>query len=356
MTTQIDLLLAGNPLSYAVVAGPGTASVSSRGVVTFSPTSSEVGNIPITIRASNALGSVSQTITFAVAAANPGLLTPRLSLDPATSVYTGSNQGVGASALGVDGKTPVAGSFALAYNGGLAAGNAGTYHVLATFTSADPKYRGATLLGTFTIAKATPTFNDLSSPTTTQGDATTTVTGTVGAGVGVPAGELIIVSLGGMYEDAVMGSNGLFSATFPVSKLAVGSHPISYIYFGDANFNGATGYATATVVPAVAPKITQQPADETISAGDYAVFTAAATGNPTPSVQWQVSTDGGLTFTNIAGNTSARTGTLVFVTDPSMDGDEYRAVFTNRVGTATTKVVTLHVQADTSGGGGGGDS
>jgi hypothetical protein len=73
-------------------------------------------------------------------------------------------------------------------------------------------------------------------------------------------------------------------------------------------------------------------------------------------VQWQVSTDGGLTFTNITGNTSARTGTLVFGTYTTMDGYEYRAVFTNRVGTATTRVVTLHVQADTSGGGGGGDS
>ena len=34
------------------------------------------------------------------------------------------------------------------------------------------------------------------------------------------------------------------------------------------------------------------------TAGSTATFTAAATGNPTPTVQWQVSTDGGATFTN----------------------------------------------------------
>ena len=28
-------------------------------------------------------------------------------------------------------------------------------------------------------------------------------------------------------------------------------------------------------------------------------FTAAASGTPTPTVQWQVSTDGGVTFTDI---------------------------------------------------------
>jgi hypothetical protein len=355
MTTQVSLLGGGNPLTYSVVAGPGTASVNSKGVVTFSPTSTELGNIPVTIRVSNALGTASQTITFAVSAAAPNLLTPRLSISPTTTVYDGLSQGVLASAVGVDGKTPVAGSFAIAYNGVPGAGNAGTYQVLATFTSADPKYRSATLLTTYTIARATPAYNYLTSPTITQGDATTTVTGTLGVGgLTVPAGEMIIVSVDGAYGDAVMGINGFFTATFAVSKLAVGTYPISYSYPGDANFKGATGYATARVVPALAPKITLQPTDETVSAPDPAVFTAAASGNPTPSVQWQVSTDGGLTFANITGNTSALTDTLVVGTYTTMDGYEYRAVFSNRVGTATTNAVTLHVQADT--GGGGGDS
>jgi hypothetical protein len=64
-------------------------------------------------------------------------------------------------------------------------------------------------------------------------------------------------------------------------------------------------------------------------------------------VQWQVSTDGGVTWANITGNSSAQTDALtVYVSDTSMNGYKYRAVFTNRVGTATTTAATLTVEGD----------
>ncbi len=53
-----------------------------------------------------------------------------------------------------------------------------------------------------------------------------------------------------------------------------------------------------------APSITTNPSDTTVCAGSAVSFSAAATGVPTPTVQWQVSTDGGATFTNLAGATS----------------------------------------------------
>src|SRR5882724_1744004 len=59
------------------------------------------------------------------------------------------------------------------------------------------------------------------------------------------------------------------------------------------------------------PTITTQPANQTVTAGQTATFTAAATGSPTPTVQWQVSTDGGTTFSNVSGATST---TLSFTT------------------------------------------
>ncbi len=54
-----------------------------------------------------------------------------------------------------------------------------------------------------------------------------------------------------------------------------------------------------------------------------------------------MSTDGGNTFTNIAGATST-TLTLTSTT-ASQNGYKYRAVFTNSVGSATTTAATLTV-------------
>ena len=102
-----------------------------------------------------------------------------------------------------------------------------------------------------------------------------------------------------------------------------------------------TNAATLTVNTAqFAPSVTTQPASQPVTAGQTATFTAAASGNPTPTVQWQVSTDSGITFINISGATSA---TLSFTATTAQNGDEYQAVFTNSVGTATTNAATLTV-------------
>jgi hypothetical protein len=74
------------------------------------------------------------------------------------------------------------------------------------------------------------------------------------------------------------------------------------------------------VVPLAVPQVTLNPTDATTSVGDPVYFTAAATGSPTITVQWQVSTDGGTTFTNITGNTSAQTTTLSFYASASQNG------------------------------------
>jgi hypothetical protein len=78
-----------------------------------------------------------------------------------------------------------------------------------------------------------------------------------------------------------------------------------------------------------------------VVAGQTASFTAAADGTPAPAVRWQVSTDGGASFADLAGATAA---TLSFVpTSVSASGTEYRAVFTNSAGSATSAAATLTV-------------
>ena len=50
--------------------------------------------------------------------------------------------------------------------------------------------------------------------------------------------------------------------------------------------------------------MTTQPSAQSITYGDNATFSAAASGDPTPTVQWQASTDAGATWNNLSGETS----------------------------------------------------
>ncbi|HAM71566.1 MAG TPA: hypothetical protein DCM86_07990 [Verrucomicrobiales bacterium] len=88
------------------------------------------------------------------------------------------------------------------------------------------------------------------------------------------------------------------------------------------------------------PKLTGAPGDIAVSAGITVGFAATASGFPTPTVQWQVSTDGGVTFVDIPGATST---TLSFPAQAADNGKQFRAVFTNPLGTATTPAATLTV-------------
>jgi hypothetical protein len=66
--------------------------------------------------------------------------------------------------------------------------------------------------------------------------------------------------------------------------------------------------------------------------GAIATYLAAATGSPTPTVQWQSSSDGSR-FTDIPGATST---TLVIQTATTRNIYQYRAVFTNSAGSVAT--------------------
>jgi hypothetical protein len=112
------------------------------------------------------------------------------------------------------------------------------------------------------------------------------------------------------------------------------------------NTIGASASSTASnpVVPTAPPAVTTQPSDSSVAAGQPYSFTAAATGVPAPTVQWQVSTDG-TNFTDIAGATDTTvSGTATY----AGAGDEFRAVFSNGVGTVTTNAATLFVTTPSS--------
>ncbi len=136
--------------------------------------------------------------------------------------------------------------------------------------------------------------------------------------------------------------NGATSTTLTLNNLTADRNGQEYQAVFTNNVGSiATSAATLTVLsPAT---VTANPSDQTVIAGRTATFVAAASGYPEPTVQWQVSTDGGKTWTSITGADSL----LLIFTNVSLsqDGDEYRAVFTNSINTATTTAATLTVQS-----------
>ena len=89
----------------------------------------------------------------------------------------------------------------------------------------------------------------------------------------------------------------------------------------------------------LASSITTQPTNQIVCAGSRVGFTAA-NANPTTNVQWQRSTNGGVMWTDIAG---ANLATTTFTAQPSENGDEYRAVFSNSAGNVASDAATLAV-------------
>ena len=104
-----------------------------------------------------------------------------------------------------------------------------------------------------------------------------------------------------------------------------------------------TGEPTGgTVVKA--PTIDTQPVSQTVTAGNTATFTVAASGERL-TYQWQQSADNGLSWTDIDGATSA-TYTIA-ATSTDMSGTQYRCVVSNSAGSVTSNAVTLTVNAAT---------
>ncbi len=90
-------------------------------------------------------------------------------------------------------------------------------------------------------------------------------------------------------------------------------------------------------------QVVLDPTDNTpVCPSGTARFVAAAIGSPRPTVQWQVSTNGGVSYTNLAGATSdtLQLNSLTI----AMNSNRYRAVYTNTNGSSTSAPATLHVE------------
>ena len=98
----------------------------------------------------------------------------------------------------------------------------------------------------------------------------------------------------------------------------------------------------------MSPRVTQSPTDQSVDAGDTVTLVAAAEGTPDPAVRWQVSPDGGQTWTPVEGTDK---NAYSFTAKAAQDGYRYRAEFSNSVGTTRTSPITLTVKESDGGGG-----
>jgi hypothetical protein len=183
--------------------------------------------------------------------------------------------------------------------------NAGTYNFTVTLG-------GVNGTGTLLVSKATATVNVTNYTGTYDGVSHTASVSILGVG------------------NVVLASNSISGTNVADSGTATAS------ITGLTNYNDASGTATLTISDTV-PVVTTQPSNTTVTAGANASFSAAASGSPATTVQWQVSIDG-TNWSNIAGATST---TYSFGTTVADNGKRFRAIFTNSAGSVTSDPAVL---------------
>jgi hypothetical protein len=186
---------------------------------------------------------------------------------------------------------------------------------------------------------ATPQITTQPASETVAAGSTASFTATASAAP-APNVEWLVSTDGGHTWTLVLGA---FSTTYSFTATAADNgDEFEAVFWNDSS---ATTSSPATLTIGGAPQVTTQPSSVTVLAADSASFSAAASGTPTPSVQWQVSTDGGNSWGAIAGATAA---TYTFTTSGQESGYQYRAVFTNALGSAATSPAALTLTDQTS--------
>lgn len=128
----------------------------------------------------------------------------------------------------------------------------------------------------------------------------------------------------------------------------VGTSPYTFSVTA-TNTAGTSSAVPFTIVVQTGPAITAQPSNQSVTVGNSAVFSVAASSTPTVSgYQWQRSTNSGGSWFNLS-DTGAYSGSsspslTVANTTTSMNGDQFRVIVTNTIGTSTSNAATLTVR------------
>ena len=141
------------------------------------------------------------------------------------------------------------------------------------------------------------------------------------------------------YKDGAILS-GATASTYPITAFQTNNAGVYSAVI--SNSAGSTTSDTGTLTlanSATAPVFTAQPASQTVTAGAGVTFTAAASGSPAPTYQWQKNGSG------ISGATGA---SYTIAITAIGDAGSYAVVATNSVTSVTSGTATLTVNAATS--------
>ena len=136
---------------------------------------------------------------------------------------------------------------------------------------------------------------------------------------------------------------GATSASFSTGATTLAQDSTHYRVVVSNGLGSVTSSAaTLTVTPAVvAPVVLAQPADQAVVAPASATFNVTATGSGL-SYDWQVSTDGGTTFTDVVGAPDVPSLTISN-SAVGQSGQRYRVQISNRAGSVTSNPALLTV-------------
>ena len=160
---------------------------------------------------------------------------------------------------------------------------------------------------------------------------------------------------GASWQNLVDGApyDGVTASTLAITSVPLGLNGNQYQCVVTNSAGSTTTLAATLAVIAPAPAITLQPVNQRATTGQNTQFTVAATGTPTPTYQWQVSTNGGASWQNLVDGApyAGVTASTLAITNvaPGLNGNQYQCVATNSVGSATTLAARLAVSAPGSG-------
>lgn len=329
------------------VAATGTAPLSyqwQKGTTWIAGATSSTYTTPVTTMADNGaqfhvlvtnlkgnMTSVGVTLTVDAAAVAPAITTqPANKTVTAGQTATFSVTATGTAPLTYQwqkGTTNIAGATSSSYTTPVTTvGDSGsTYRVVVSNSVSSATSSAATLTVNAAVVMPSITVPPASVSVTAGQTATFSVTATGTA------------PLSYQWQKSTTNIAGATSASYTTPVTVVGDSGSTFrVIVSNTAGNATSSAATLTVTAApVAPSITLQPADKTVTAGQTATFSVLATGTAPLSFQWQ---KGGV---NIGGATSASYTTPATTLGDS--GAQFRVVVTNSVSSVTSNIATLTV-------------
>jgi hypothetical protein len=287
----------------------------------------------------NSAGSV--TSSAATLTVNAAPVAPSITTQPASTTVTAGQTATFTVAAG--GTAPL--TYQWQKNGAAISGATATTYTTPVTTIADSGSKFLVVVtnstGSATSSAATLTVNAAPvAPSITTQPASATVTAGQTATFTVAAGGTAPLTYQWQKNGAAI--NGATATAYTTPATTTSDSGSKFLVVVTNSAGSATSIAaTLTVNPAAtAPSITTQPASKSVTAGQTATFTVAASGTAPLTYQWQKN------GTAVSGGTSSSYTTPV--TTIADNGSTFVAVVTNSAGNATSTTATLTVTADTT--------